>query len=169
MVIAGAILLAPSVGHAETLLESHFDANEEGFAYADDTFEGTNEPGYAAGSYEGAGGQAGGGLRVFLGPGSVPGDETSGGWSKNFNVAAGGKRVTIGISYRLVFASNYEANEFGEAVMEIDGGRVGSDTNNSLVRLVGNGQGGPDMDSGWLSDEFQVVLAGGAHTITVGA
>ncbi len=66
MIVASLILVTPSMGRAASLLESHFDANEEGFTYSDDTFDGTNEPGLATGSYEVAGGQAGGGLRVYL-------------------------------------------------------------------------------------------------------
>ncbi|TFG40016.1 MAG: hypothetical protein E4H48_08195, partial [Syntrophobacterales bacterium] len=100
-----------------TLLESHFDANSDGFVYADDAFNGTNAPGFAAGAYLAGGGSTGGGLQVFLGEGPIPTHATSGGWSHTLTVASGGATITLSITYRLVFASEYENDEFGEALV----------------------------------------------------
>jgi hypothetical protein len=149
-----------------SLLAATFDANAEGFIYADDVL-GTALPGFADGTYEVAGGQTGGGLKVAL-AGAITGGATSGGWQDTFNLASDGI-VTVSLDYRLVFSSEYEATEFGEAVLLIDGVRYGSDTNTSLRYAIGDGNGGVDDDSGWLSESFEIALSAGGHTITLAA
>jgi len=151
-----------------TLLNATFGADAEGFTYADDTF-GTNDPGNATGTYEAAGGSSGGGLRVYLGPGeefSV--FTTSGGWSKDVSLGAE-SIVTVSLRYRMLMGEGYEADEYGEVVMEIDGTRYGNDTNDSIFHMIGNGNGGGDEDSGWQYEEIEVTLSAGNHTLTLGA
>ena len=148
-------------------LDAHFDLNEDGFSYAPDTFNNTVNPNFSTGSYEPNGGLAGGGLRVFLGPGST-GGATSGGWSQDFSV---GRDVMaqVTLSFRLLMDQGYESNEFGEAILEIDGIRHGNDVNNSLVHVIGNGNGGGIDDTGWLTESFIVPLSAGIHTLVIGA
>ena len=66
-----------------------FTGDSDGFGYADDAFNGTSNPGKAAGSHEGSGGYVGGGLRVYLGPGHTNGS-TSGAWVRTFDAGSGG-------------------------------------------------------------------------------
>jgi len=148
------------------VVDATFDADAGGFAYADDTF-GTNNPGYADGTYEAAGGFAGGGLRVLLGPGNTN-SETSGGWSEGFNVASEGI-VRVSLRHRMLMGEGFESNEYGEALLDVDGALYGSAVNNSLSHVVGDGNGGGTDDTGWLYDEFDIVMGVGNHTITVGA
>ena len=157
----------PSSHHRDEGLDADFDLNENGFSYAPDTFNNTGKPSFSTGSYEPYGGLAGGGLRVFLGPGST-GGPTSGGWSRDFSV---GHDVTaqVTLSFRLLMDQGYESNEFGEAILEIDGVRYGKDVNNSLVHIIGNGNGGGIDDTGWLIESFTVPLSAGIHTLVVGA
>src|SRR4029453_6211410 len=54
-------------GGGTSLFNVHFDADADGFTYADDLFRGTNEPGYASGNYISSGGFTGGALRVAIG------------------------------------------------------------------------------------------------------
>jgi len=122
-----------------TFWDIGFDSDAEGFTYADDTFNGTSNPSYAEGSYEPSGGATGGGLRVHLGPGPT-GGATSGGWSKDFALDNAGA-VNVSVKYRLKISEEYEDTEYGEAILEIDGTRYGTDLNDSLVHLVG-GEGG---------------------------
>jgi hypothetical protein len=148
-----------------TLIDTGFDADADGFTYADDSF-GTSNPGNATGTYEAAGGQSGGGLRVFLGPGDIV-NPASGGWSQSFNLAADAV-VSVALDFRMLFDAEHEVNEFGEVILDIDGTRYGNDTNNSLVHINGNGPGGSDDDTGWLSGQFEIALTAGSHTLTIG-
>jgi hypothetical protein len=148
------------------LVNATFDADSDGFTYADDTF-GTSNPTKALGTYEAAGGYSGGGLRVYLGPGST-GIGMSGGWSDTFNLASDGT-VTVSLRYRMFMGEGYESNEYGEVILDIDGTQYGNDTNTSLVHLDGNGNGGGTDDTGWLYDEFEIPLTAGNHTLTIGA
>jgi hypothetical protein len=118
----------------QQLLNAGFDSDAEGFVYSDDTFNGTSNPGYAEGTYESSDGYSGGGLRVGLGTG--PTGETSGAWSKEFTLTSA-DTVNIGIHYRMTMTSGYEEGEFGEAILEIDGVRLGSDTNDSILHHEG--------------------------------
>ena len=149
-----------------TVMTAGFDVDAEGFSYADDTF-GTSNPGWAAGTYEAAGGFSGGGLRVVLG-GGFTFAPISGGWSDTFNLAQA-ETVTVSLQYRMIVAADYEANEYGEIILDIDGTRYGADLNNSLFHQAGDGNGGVDDDTGWLYAEFDIALSAGNHTLTVGA
>jgi len=152
----------------DVILSSSFDSNSESFTYVDDIF-GTSIPGKASGSFETSGGYNGGGLRVYLGPGST-GGATSGGWSKEFTLEAD-MTVSVSLRYRMLMGEGYENNEYGEAILDIDGVRYGSEENNSLLHRVGNGNGGGEDDYGWMSYTVEVPLtaAGSPHTLTVGA
>ncbi len=139
----------------------------EGFAYADDTF-GTNNPDRALGTFEPTGGDTGGGLRVFLDHGGFGGGGVkSGGWTRTFSLPAA-TTVDVSVRYRLIASASYENNEYGEAVLTIDGTRYGSAAGTSLARFVGNGNGGNDDDSGWQTAAFNIPLTAGNHTIAVG-
>ena len=126
-----------------------FDADSDGFLYVDDTFRGSNQPAYADGTYEPTGGFSGGGVRVVLG-GLDSADilDMSGGWSRDFTLAFD-QTITLDLRYRLILAENYEADEFGEALLSIDGTLIGIGANDYLAHLVGNGTGGGDDDTGW--------------------
>jgi len=153
---------------SEEGLEAYFDSDEDGFSYAPDTFNNTVKPNFSAGSYEPNYGIAGGGgLMVSLGPGRT-GGATSGGWSQNFS---NGQDVMaqVTLSFRLLMDQGYETNEFGEAILEIDGIRHGNDVNNSLVHVIGNGNGGGIDDTGWLTESFTVPLSAGVHELVIGA
>lgn len=89
----------------------------------------------------------------------------SGGWSQTFTVPAGGTTILLDISYRLLFPAFYESNEYGEALVEIDGTRLGNDTNTSLVHFAGTST---DQDSGIQTQTFSLALGAGVHTITIG-
>jgi hypothetical protein len=149
-------------------LNAHFDSDSQGFVYSDDTFRGSGAPAYASGTYEPAGGFSGGGLKVLLGDiddFAILG--MSGGWSKQF-VLAYDQTVTLDLRYRLRFAANYETDEYGQALLSIDGTLYGTGGNDYLAQLVGDGNGGFTMDTGWQSVTLTPFLTAGTHTLTVG-
>lgn len=141
-----------------------------GFTYSDDTFEGTNDAGAANGALDPTGGLTGGGINVTVGGKNfIAGffnPPSSGGWTRTFTVAEASS-VNVSLRYRLLVDESYEANEFGQALLEIDGTRYGNSADNSLAQL--NGGAGVDQDSGWQVYTTSIFLAAGEHTIVVGA
>jgi VCBS repeat-containing protein len=141
----------------------------EGFVYADDTF-GTNNPNRASGSFEPTGGDTGGGLSVSLehvGGGGGVGNAKSGGWVRAFNLPAAAT-IDVSLRYRLTASQEIENNEYGEAVLTIDGTRYGSGAGTSLARFVGDGNGGQVHDTGWQQANFSIPLAAGDHILRIG-
>ena len=142
-----------------------------GFAYSDDTFNGTEDPEFAEGSLDPTGGFDGGGLTVLVGGQSGFFNQTptsSGGWSKFFNLDDPAT-VTISLRYRLLFDGSHEDDEFGQALLELDGILYGDGPGNSLAQLTGDGNDGPDHDTGWQQATFNIPMAAGNHTILLGA
>ncbi|HAT20948.1 MAG TPA: hypothetical protein DCS85_12400 [Verrucomicrobiales bacterium] len=143
----------------------------EGFAYSDDTFNGTVDPEFAEGSLDPTGGFDGGGLTVLVGGQSGFGNQTpasSGGWSRFFNLDDPAT-VTLSLRYRLLFEGSHEDDEFGQALLELDGILYGNGPGNSLAQFTGDGNDGPDHDTGWQQATFNISLAAGNHTILLGA
>jgi hypothetical protein len=151
------------------LLDAGFDDDEEGFVYVDDPFRGTSEPDYADGSYEANGGLSGGGLRVGLG--GVDNDEIlgmSGGWQLDVDLAVP-TELTLSFFYNLTASGSYEVDEFSQVLLSVDGALVGRGPDDFVDQLVGDGNSGPDLSTGW--QQFQVELgqlSPGMHVIIVG-
>ena len=147
-----------------------FDAGADGFSYLDDPFRGTAAPGYASGDFSASGGFSGGGLQVLLGgidDAGVLG--MSGGWSADFTLAAPGN-VTIALRYQLTQSSEYESDEYSEALVSVDGVLRGVGGTDRLARLTGDGNGGSPQTTGWQQVEVSIPgLAAGTHTVVIGA
>jgi hypothetical protein len=156
-------------GSTITLLDVDFAANADGFTFADDTFRGTNNPLYESGTYTPTEGFTDGGLKVNVGgidAGTVTG--MSGGWQNTFNVASL-SNVVLSLRYRLTQSPNYEADEFSEILVSIDGALVGTAGKNYVERIAGNGEGGPEVTTGWQRVEVGLGnLPDGNHTVTIG-
>ncbi|MHC4853696.1 MAG: DUF2341 domain-containing protein, partial [Planctomycetota bacterium] len=146
-----------------TLVNATFDADVEGFTYADDTF-GTSNPTSASGSWNATAGNGGGGaLEVHLGD-TQTGTNSSGAYSKTINLAAD-SWVRITFDYNLAVGSGYESGEYGEAIFAVDGTRYGSDTNNSLLH---HDAGGGAWSSGYATATETIFLTSGNHTLDFG-
>ena len=172
-VLSVVILLTPlltiTARADDVLLTASFTAGSEGFSYADDRFRGTAQPAYASGSYDAAGGFAGGGLRVVVGGiNATLVQGMSGGWSKGF-VVSGSATVIVTLKYRLLFPKTYETDECGQALIAIDGALVGPGPGDFLKQFCGADPNlTADQNSGWQTVTFGVALASGSHTLTVG-
>lgn len=158
-----------SVPPETTILEADFDDSAESFSYDDDTFRGTSAPGYAAGERVATGGYSGGALKVDLG--AIDGSTVygmSGGWSRSFTLSEA-MDVVVRFHHRLTIASEYESDEYGEALVSVDGTLYGLGGDDYVARLVGDGNGGSAMSTGWTQVEIDVgTLAAGQHTLVVG-
>ena len=153
----------------DPLINATFDGGPEEFTYGDDPFRNTNQPTYASGSYVPDQGFSGGGLRVLLG--GINGSDIlnmSGGWGRSFTLEEP-RDLTLTFRYNLTQASDFEADEYSEALLEVNGQLLGTGPNQSLARITGNGNGGSDESTGWvLFTENLGTVPAGTHTITIG-
>ena len=153
------------------IIESHFDADEENFAFEEDTFRSTNNPGFSTGNHLPTGGFNGGGLQVTLG--NINNTNIlgmSGGWSQSFTLDEP-QQVSVSLRYNLTQASDYETDEFSEALVSLDGNLVSTEPDGVLARITGDGNGGPAQTTGWVSVtlDLGVLTANEPHTLTIGA
>ena len=140
-----------------------------GFTYLDDAFNNTSRPNNANGELDPTGGFSGGALFVEVGRRLNNNPSTSGGWQRTFTLENPAD-TTISFRYRITFSNDYDADEYGEALFEVDGIRYGNDIDNSLTRFRGDGNGGAGLnDSGWQEASFDIFLGAGDHTILLGA
>lgn len=151
------------------IFDAAFDAGTDGFVYADDAFRFTNQPAYARGGYASTEGDPPGALRVTLG--GLDGRDVfgmSGGWSKTFTLDRA-ENVTLTFKVNMTMTANYEADEFAQALLEVDGKRVGLGGSDHLFRLAGDGNGGPSVTTGWKTVTLDLgPMAAGAHTLKFG-
>ncbi|MEE4380114.1 MAG: M12 family metallo-peptidase, partial [Candidatus Competibacteraceae bacterium] len=161
--------IAGDGGGGEIIFAARFDGGTDGFSYADDTFGGTNRPFYARGQFRLGEGFTSGDLRVLLG-GLNNADilGMSGGWQRSFTLSAP-QQVTVSLRYRLSQAANYEADEFSDALLAIDGTLISDSGNDYLARIAGDGNGGPVRTTGWQTVDIDLgTLSAGTHTLTIG-
>jgi autotransporter-associated beta strand protein len=141
---------------------AYFDTSAEGFSYADDLL-GTGQPARASGGHSREGGQAGGGLVVNL-QSSPAAAAASGGFVKSFTVERSGL-YGVWLRYRMVVGAGLAPGRYGDLVLRIDGDRYGADTDQTLIRRVGDGTGSGSMDTGWRTYGFNITLSAGTHTL----
>lgn len=150
------------------ILEADFDSNAEGFGYQDDAFRGTGAPAYASGTWLSSGGYDGGGLRVVLGGiDNATSTGMSGGWRQTFNLSAGAT-VTVLFWYKLTQTSEYENDEFSQALVSLNGTLHGQGSNDYVAQIRGDGNGGSAQTTGWQQFQFSVPLDAGSHTLIIG-
>jgi len=151
------------------LLNENFDTDTGGFVFQDDTFRGTNEPDYADGQRVETGGENGGVLQVALG--NVDNDDItgmSGGWVQQFELTEASS-VKLCFRFNMTHAANYEADEFSEVLVSLDGVLQGLDGNDFIAQIFGNGNGGPAQTTGWQEVELDLgILGPGIHTLALG-
>jgi len=151
------------------ILNANFDTSNNGFTYADNVFRGTANGLYASGTRITTGGFSGGALQVSLGGLDLfTINGMSGGWQTTFSLpAAATVRVTL--RYNLTQSPNYEADEFSQALLSIDGTLKSATTNDYLAQVVGNGNGGTNITTGWQQVTVNLgTLSSGTHTLRIG-
>ena len=152
-----------------TLLSAQFTTSADSFVYQDDAFRGTAQPAYASGVHLLTGGFSGGALKVELGNlDNTTVINMSGGWSRAFALAAPAS-LTLSFRYNLAQTANYEADEFSQMLVSLDGQLFGTAPNDYVARVVGDGDGGPVVSTGWRL--FTVTIPNvpaGSHTLRLG-
>lgn len=176
LLVVPALAFPPGGAGAATLLSASFDADAEGFAYADDVFLGTNQPAYASGSYVSSGGYSGGGLQVSLGgidAASISG--MSGGWQKDLSLASAESGVSLSFRYRLTQSPTYEFDEHSRVMASVGGNVLGRAGRSWIDHVSGDGASSQGNSStfepttGWRQHEVYVGdLSAGTHTLVIG-
>ncbi|MDB6071596.1 MAG: outer rane adhesin like protein, partial [Verrucomicrobiales bacterium] len=145
-----------------------------GFAGVDDAFFGTANPAYSAQSHTATGGfNGGGGLSVQLGNVGVgaASQQVSGAWRRSFTLATAGT-VNVSFRQRLISGQDYDNGEYQELICDVDGTAYGNitspGTHPAVAFLTGNGNGGGAQDTGWGQSSFNIALAAGTHTLSLG-
>ncbi len=140
-------------------LQADFNSGEDGFFYADDEFNDTDNPFFASGDHRISDGYQNSGC-VHVKLGNVNGTDIlngmSGGWTTAFLVNNPAE-CRVRLRYRQVM-TNFDADECAQAMVKIDDGPV-----EILADLCGRGQ-----DTGWEEKILHRSLQPGDHTITVG-
>ncbi len=145
-----------------------------GFVGVDDAFFSTNNPTFAAQTHAPTGGFNGSGaLRIQLGNVAFgsPSQMVSGAWRRTFSLASPAT-VALSFRHRLISGQDYDAGEYQELISDVNGTPYGSvtapSTHTAVAFQVGNGNGGGVIDSGWKQAAFNISLAAGTHTLTLG-
>ena len=151
------------------LVSASFDADAQGFAFQANAFRATTSTGFSAGEFDPAGGATGGGVVIALGGvnNSVV-NGMSGGFARTFSVPAA-TSLTARVRIMLTQSASYEADEFSDALLSIDGRLVGTGGNDFLARVAGDGNGGAPRSTGWRSLTVPLGQVGaGTHTLRIG-
>ena len=150
-------------------VNADFDSSSEGFAYSDDVFRDTNQPGYADGTFLASGGLQNGALQVTLGGiDNVNTLNMSGGWEDTFTLDSS-TPVALSFHYNLIQAANYESDEISQMLASIDGVLVGQSPSDVVAQITGNGNGGGDQSTGWRLFQANLgTLSTGPHTLRIG-
>jgi Ca2+-binding RTX toxin-like protein len=151
------------------VLFAAFDLGADGFAYADDGFRSSNAPAYASGAWGSGQGKTGGGLRLDLGGldnATISG--ISGGFARSFTLTAK-TRLLLTFDYRLSQSPHYESDERTELLASVDGALRGISPNDYVKRIVGDGENGPEITTGWVSVQVELgELPAGSHVLRLG-
>jgi subtilisin family serine protease len=154
---------------AGPIVSASFDADAQGFAFLANAFRATNSAAFAAGEFDAASGASGGGLVIVLGGrDNTVVNGMSGGFVRTFTVPAA-TTLTARLRVMVTQSPNYEADEFSDALLSIDGRLVGTGGNDFLARVFGDGNGGAPISTGWRSITVPLgQVAAGTHTLRIG-
>ena len=161
-------ITTPPPPTSTTLFSASFSTGADSFGYIDDAF-GTAQPSFASGSFSTTTGFSGGGLQVLLGGlNNTTVLNMSGGWRRVFSLTTS-RRVLVSLRYNLTQSANYESDESSDALLTIDGRRVGTGGNTFLARVLGDGNGGVPRTTGWVTVQVDLgTLTAGTHSLTIG-
>jgi hypothetical protein len=151
------------------IFSASFDGNADQFVYVDDPFRGSNQPNYASGNWDAGGGFTGGGLTVLVGGvNNASITNMSGGWQRSFSLDAPTDLVAT-LRFNMTADGGYEPDEMSQTLLSVDGVLIGIPPDDFLAQIVGDGNRGPDLTTGWQLVELPLgVLSAGNHTIVIG-
>lgn len=163
------VIVAPAAP-VEPLMDAHFERNVDGFQYVVDAFRGTKNQAYATGLRKEMGPPQGGVLIIHLG--GVDSKDIRGmsaGWKRSFKVEKA-EPLVLSFRYMLVQTSEYEDDEYSQALVSVDGSQLGAGGKDYIAQLTGDGNGGVNPTTGWQTFSVSLgELRPGTHELTIGA
>ncbi len=167
----GLVLGPGAAATAGTLFRARFDAGPEDFVWIPDAFLETRAPEHAHGGHRPAVGDDPAALEIVLGSGERGGVRgMSGAWERRFATTRPLDHLRIRVRYRMTMASGYEADEFVQLMIRLDGRPVPGDGRDYVHRINGDGDGGPERTTDWIVVAFdEGRLEAGPHVLRVGA
>ena len=148
-------------GEDIVLIDANFNNGTNGFNFVDDPFN-TSNPFYSSGFLDHLQGESDRAVIELGGNDNTSIFGMSGGWSTTFNLQADAD-VRISFDYRLIQSPDYENDEISQARISVDG------TETILTEFTGNGNGGPEMNTGIQLFSLDIHLNAGSHTLILGA
>ncbi len=147
------------------ILSADFASSAQGFVYADNLFNGTNQPAFANGAWFSAGYL----MMSVGGVNTVDVTGMSGGFRRTFTVPPASGSMGLSIRYMMSQAPGLEPSEYTQVLVSLDGVLLGTGANNYVAQIVGNGDGGSFMSTGlqWFNKNLG-TLAPGNHTLIIG-
>ena len=148
-------------GEDTVLIESDFEDGPGSFIFSDDTF-GTTSPAYSRGQFVRLRGET---RRAVVRLGGIDQSSVSGmsgGWESTFTLESESD-VRISFDYRLIQSPNYESDEISQAIVSVDGQET------VLAEFNGDGNRGPQMNTGIQPFSLDLHLDAGDHTLILGA
>ncbi|NQT95045.1 MAG: hypothetical protein HQ572_01200 [Candidatus Omnitrophica bacterium] len=115
------------------------DTGQDGWAYQDDLFRGTNNPDYAKGEWKASLPLGSGGFELETG--GIDQAELSGmsaGISQDFNVI--GDNITVELTYRMDFSTDHESGEWCQMLFAVDDILYGTGGNEYIAELQHDGE-----------------------------
>jgi hypothetical protein len=151
------------------VLSARFDQSAQGFAFTAGGFRGGAASRFATGQFSASGGASGGGLVLALGGiDDTPAQAIGGGFSRTFTLASTAA-LTVRLQVRVTQSPNYEADEFSEALLALDGRLIGAGGKDFLARIAGDGNGGAPRSTGWITVTVPLgTVPAGTHTLRIG-
>ena len=148
-------------GSEETILfESNFEKGQQGFAFVDDPF-GTANPKYSSGQLVQLQGESRRAVVILGGIDGATIIDISGGWRTTFTLPNEAD-VRISFTFRVIQSTGYETDEFSQARISVDGQET------VVAEFQGNGNGGPDLNTGIQPFSVDIHLGAGDHTLILG-
>jgi hypothetical protein len=92
----------------------------------------------------------------------------SGGWARSFTLSSP-RTLTLSFRYNLNQGKDYESGEFSQTLISVDGVLRGIAGTDYVAQVVGNGNGGPAITTGWQLVNIPLgSLPAGTHTVVIG-
>jgi hypothetical protein len=92
----------------------------------------------------------------------------SGGWARTFTLSAPAA-LAVTFRYSMNAGADYESDEISQVLASLDGTLKGASPADYVAQLVGNGNGGSAIATGWRLVTIPLgTLPAGTHTLALG-
>ncbi len=143
------------------VIDEDFQSGTGVFAFVDDPF-GTSNPFDSSGQLAQLPGETVRAVTILGGIDNVNVNGLSGGWRTTFNLPSAAT-VKISFDFRLIQSPYYDGDEISQARISVDGQET------VVAEFTGDGNGGPEKNTGIQPFNLEIQLSAGNHTLVLGA